>query len=587
MYRLRVSKRGAEVEILDALTWSPVHAATAATMTPLEWKLVDGDEFSWTQQQLTLVTPSPKRTATMPAVLVLEDNKTYGRVGRKLLYRCLPNDTSLPAFLVPYEIKVLGFCKVLANLYVTITFDHWRDKHPCGKLTEVLGPVEDMNAFAEYQILCKGLQRPMQPFYHEVVRALAGQDANTLVANLCLKHNIPWSPDLSVCSIDPEGCQDFDDALSTHFDAASGLVSVGVYIANVAVILDALQLWESFAGRVATIYLPTRKIPMLPTKLSEDVCSLRAHKSSMVLRMSVVFDPCSGEVHSVEFSALAVRIRKNFVYESPELLASSWYANSLLPWTRAVCAKRPLVGCPAIADSHDVVAYWMLFMNCEVAKRLAAAGSGVFRSCQVDGASHHADPIPVGDPAVRQFLQLYRRVSSAYVRDAPQAHDLLQLDAYVQVTSPIRRITDLINLVLFQQHCMPTTDYSFSPGATSFCNAWLNHIDDINSDMRAIRRLQADCELLQACTEEKQLVGQQFACCVFDREEVQNPEETSGVMIWYRYQVYVPALKLCTSCRSPLFLANYESEKVKCELYLFVDEVRLKRKIRVALVQVA
>ena len=57
-------------------------------------------------------------------------------------------------------------------------------------------------------------------------------------------------------------------------------------------------------------------------------------------------------------------------------------------------------------------------------------------------------------------------------------------------------------------------------------------------------------------------------------------------MTWYRYQVYVPALKLCMSCRSPLFLANYESENVKCELYLFVDEVRLKRKIRVALVQV-
>ena len=61
----------------------------------------------------------------MPGVLLLDGNKTYGRQKNgnkikqgKLLYKCIPDDMRLPAFLVPYEIKNMGFSKVFKNLYV-------------------------------------------------------------------------------------------------------------------------------------------------------------------------------------------------------------------------------------------------------------------------------------------------------------------------------------------------------------------------------------------------------------------------------------------------------------------------------------
>jgi hypothetical protein len=79
----------------------------------------------------------------MAGILVLEHNKTYGRTENKkrLLYKCIPDDTYLPIFLVPYEVK-LGFSKVQKNKYVVFRFDHWTDKHPRGLITETIGDVD-------------------------------------------------------------------------------------------------------------------------------------------------------------------------------------------------------------------------------------------------------------------------------------------------------------------------------------------------------------------------------------------------------------------------------------------------------------
>ena len=68
-----------------------------------------------------------------------------------------PDDMRLPAFLVPYEIKNVGFSKVFVNLYATFSFVDWNDKHPHGILTNVIGSVDVLDNFYEYQLHCKSL----------------------------------------------------------------------------------------------------------------------------------------------------------------------------------------------------------------------------------------------------------------------------------------------------------------------------------------------------------------------------------------------------------------------------------------------
>ena len=107
------------------------------SINPLENKLFSNDVFTIDNNKVNLLHSSIRTGPSMPGVLILDGNKTYGRerklaknkVGR-LLYKCIPDDIRLPSFLVPYEIKNMGFSKVFKNLYVTINFDEWEDKHP-------------------------------------------------------------------------------------------------------------------------------------------------------------------------------------------------------------------------------------------------------------------------------------------------------------------------------------------------------------------------------------------------------------------------------------------------------------------------
>ena len=51
-----------------------------------------------------------------------------------------------------------------------------------------------------------------------------------------------------------------------------------------------LKLWNSFTKRVSTIYLPDRKRPMLPTILSDTLCSLQENENRFALTMEIVIN---------------------------------------------------------------------------------------------------------------------------------------------------------------------------------------------------------------------------------------------------------------------------------------------------------
>ena len=65
---------------------------------------------------------------------------------------------------------------------------------------------------------------------------------------------------------------------------------VSIYIANVFLWLETLDLWKTFSHRVATIYLPDRKRPMLPTVLSDTLCSLQENQNRFALAMDIYID---------------------------------------------------------------------------------------------------------------------------------------------------------------------------------------------------------------------------------------------------------------------------------------------------------
>ena len=135
-------------------------------INPLDKKMFMDDIFTVQEDTFNRVSSIVRTCKQIAGVLMLENNKTFGRTENKkrLLYKCIPDDRHLPAFLVPYDVKI-GFSKVQKNKFVTFKFDCWNDKHPRGILTETIGDVDNLDCFFEYQLYLMEHQCQYPPDY--------------------------------------------------------------------------------------------------------------------------------------------------------------------------------------------------------------------------------------------------------------------------------------------------------------------------------------------------------------------------------------------------------------------------------------
>lgn len=545
---------------------------------PAASKLFSGDVFSVTGDQPIIVS-SPVRTGRLAGVLILDTGRTYGRAGRRLLYKCIPDDTSLPAFLVPYQIPA-AFSKATKNKFIVFKFVEWSGGHPTGEIIETLGDVDDLSAFYEYQICRNGLQISFGDFTKKTSQMIRGGGGEAAIIE-----SIMANPDFviedhrhvdNVFSIDPETSTDYDDAFSVIHEGG-GITRVNVYIANVFVWLEALGLWSAFAGRVSTIYLPDKKRPMLPGLLSDGACSLKAGADRFAFMMTVAFDEYGKVVEEPSFKTVIIRVNKNYAYEEASLKKMLSY-RILFRLTELLDSN--------IVDSHDVVAFWMIYMNHWAAVNLSRFGVGVFRGTMGEtpsesAKSQSATSLPSQSATSLPFSSDVMRVIKSWSKDSAgsyasycgdvRAHAELNLTAYTHITSPIRRIVDLINQMLFFKSVGLVS--RFSEGATSFLDKWTGSLNLINKNVKLIRRTQMDCELLQRC-KEVDVVGKQFRGVIIDSDEVDYG--------FYEYTVYLEELKLLAKVRSA-DLADVHSVAT-FSMFVFDDEDKLYKKVRLQMV---
>ena len=546
-------------------------------VSPAAHKLFSGDVFSM-DTGVPVIVSSTIRKERLAGVLILDTGRTYGRLGRRLLYKCIPDDKSLPEFVIPYEIKA-SFSKATKNKFIIFRFMEWGAGHPVGEIADTLGDVDDLNAFYEYQIWRNGLHININDFTKTVGRAIhaAGGEA-AIIESILLNPNFVIEDHRhidNVFSIDPSTSTDYDDAFSVICDG-HGVTRVNVYIANVFVWLEALGLWSSFAGRVSTIYLPDKKRPMLPGLLSDGACSLKEGYNRFAFMMTVAFDEYGKVVEEPSFKTVLIRVNKNYAYEEPALKKMLSY-RILHRLTELLDSK--------IVDSHDVVAFWMIYMNHWAAMKLSGYGVGVFRGTTGESAmklplsdqselpSQYATSLPFSADVMRVITAWSKDSAGSYASYCGdvRSHGTLNLSAYTHITSPIRRIVDLVNQMLFFKSAGFVKQ--FSEGSTAFLDKWTGSLELINKNVKLIRRTQMDCELLQRC-KDIDVVGKQFRGVIIDYCEVDYG--------FYEYTVYLEELKLLAKVRSADLVGVHSVETFS--MFMFDDEDKLYKKVRLQMV---
>jgi exoribonuclease-2 len=264
-------------------------------------------------------------------------------------------------------------------------------------------------------------------------------------------------------TIDGQSTQDFDDALSIEkvgdgFRLGIHIVDVGHYVRKG----DAIDL-EALA-RGSSIYMPDQKISMLPTELSEGLCSLKAGQLRPAISTMVNLNH-SLEVIDYEILPSLINVQNQLTYYDVNLVADkSQDVMILRDIAQKFRQKRLDAGAVQISlpeinvwlgDDHNIsvnkinrespgrmlVAELMILANWLSAKFLAENKvPAIFRT-----QPPPRERLYKGDEGTLYQNWMQRRFLSRFVLShRADKHSGLGLNAYVTATSPIRKYFDLV-----------------------------------------------------------------------------------------------------------------------------------------------
>jgi ribonuclease R len=151
----------------------------------------------------------------------------------------------------------------------------WERRSPDAEVVRVLGKAGEHETEMHAILAHYGFQVDFPPEVDEAAAAIPLKiPAKEIAARRDMREILTFT-------IDPEDAKDFDDALSIQ-EIEKGIYEVGVHIADVSHYVQTGSLIDAEAFKRGTsVYLVDRTVPMLPAKLSENMCSLRPNEDKL------------------------------------------------------------------------------------------------------------------------------------------------------------------------------------------------------------------------------------------------------------------------------------------------------------------
>jgi ribonuclease R len=354
-----------------------------------------------------------------------------------------------------------------------------------GEVTRVLGPADDPRNVYEALFASVNTSRG---FSHKVEEEAVSATCKAPGEREDLR-------ELASVTIDGADAKDFDDAISVErVEVGDGSYRVWVHIADVThYVRPESPLDREARRRGNSVYLPGTVAPMLPAKLSEEVCSLRPGEEKATVTVEMEVAP-SGEVEkSRAYRSLTVSdarltyegvdafLRGEEGVEQPELVRAAYELSRKLRTRAAVRGKLELGGrepeyemdergVPLSArvrrstPARELIEELMVLANEEVAKMVRGKPGAVYRVHErpdvedmerlgerLAAVGMQVDPTPENLGTIAQKAKsdavnylILRSVPRAYYSPAALGHFGLALENYTHFTSPIRRYSDVL-----------------------------------------------------------------------------------------------------------------------------------------------
>ncbi len=269
--------------------------------------------------------------------------------------------------------------------------------------------------------------------------------------------------DLPIFTIDGPATRDFDDAL--HIEKQGENYLVGIHISDVSLFVKpGTALFDEALKRGTSIYFPEKPLPMFPASLSEGKLSLLKDQERPTVSFLVLLSP-TAEILKYELVHSIISVKRQLTYnEADRLISQEKELAALAALSKLLRQRRvnngalllpvPELNISISADniieirrfavdtpSKILIAEFMILANTLGAQFVAdREAPGLFR-CQMEPRQRIIDGF---EKDITKVIQQRKRLSPMSLLTTPKIHSGVGAPQYTTVTSPIRRLLDLI-----------------------------------------------------------------------------------------------------------------------------------------------
>ncbi|KAL7049702.1 hypothetical protein ACKWTF_003826 [Chironomus riparius] len=204
----------------------------------------------------------------------------------------------------------------LYNQRIIVAIDQWprHSRYPQGHFVRILGPLGDKET--ENEVLLIEHDVPHSKFSQEVLNCLPSLP--WIISEQDYKERVDLR-NITICSVDPPGCTDIDDALHSRL-LPNGNIEVGVHIADVShFIRPGTAMDKEAALRATTVYLVDKRIDMVPELLSSNLCSLRGNVERFAFSCVWEMDK-DANIVKTKFHKSVIESKAALTYEEAQII---------------------------------------------------------------------------------------------------------------------------------------------------------------------------------------------------------------------------------------------------------------------------